>query len=247
MVKLFFMDNMGTTKYIFFIFILLLLTSCVTTGTSDNIKKADAHYQIGLSYYNENDIQKAYIEFQKALELDPKNKDVLNAIGIINLLKFEDPQKAIGYFKKALLVDKNFSGAYNNLGGAYERIGRTDDAINSYKNALSNPMYKNPERAYNNLGMLYYRLGRYDDAIDAFKGSLRRVDNFYPSYYGLALSYNAKGFYGDASTAMARAIELDPLYKGDKEKAREDFENKKILAQGEKQKDLYDYLEILKY
>jgi tetratricopeptide (TPR) repeat protein len=241
------MDKMRKLINIFFIFIIVSLTSCASTGTSENIQKANAHYQIGLSYYNENDIQKSYIEFQKALELDPKNRDVLNAIGIIHLLKFEDPQKAIEYFKKALLIDKNFSEAYNNIGVAFERIGRIDDSINSYKNAISNPMYKNPEKAYNNLGRLYYRLGRYDDAIDAYKGSLRRVDNFYPSYYGLALSYNAKGFYGDASTAMARAIELDPLYKGDKEKAREDFENKKILAQGEKQKDLYDYLEILKY
>jgi type IV pilus assembly protein PilF len=229
------------------IFLIVFLTSCATATTSENIKDAGAHYQLGLSYYDENKTQMAYIEFQKALELNPKNKDVLNAIGIIYLVKFDDPQKAIGFFQRAIEIDPNFSEAYNNLGGAYEKTRSFDKAIDAYKRALSNLMYQTPEIAYNNLGRVYYRLGRYDEAIDAFKEALRRVNDFYRSYYGLALCYNAKGRYGDASTAITRAIELDPLYKGDKDKAREDFENRKLIAKGEEEKDLADYLEILKY
>ena len=66
-------------------------------------------------------------------------------------------------------------------------------------------------------------------------------------YYGLALCYNAKGQYGDAAIAMARAIEIDPLYKGDKRKAMEDLRDKKIRAKGDQEKDISDYLEILQY
>lgn len=228
------------------IFLIIFISSCATM-TGENIQKAGAHYKLGKSYFYENNIQSAYIEFQKALELNPKDKEALNAIGIIQLLKFEDFQKAVDFFQKAIKIDPNFSEAYNNLGGAYEKLGKFNEAIDSYNRALSNLMYQTPEKAYNNLGWLYYRLGRYDDAIDAYKDALRRVNNFYRSYYGLALCYNAEGRYGDAAGAIARAIELDPLYKGDKNKALKDFENRKLIAKGEEERYIIDYIEILRY
>ena len=46
---------------------------------------------------------------------------------------------------------------------------------------------------------------------------------------------------------LTRAIDLDPFYKGDKDKAKEDFKNKKLTAKGEEVKDIGDYIEILRY
>ena len=46
---------------------------------------------------------------------------MLNAVGIIYLLKFEDFPKAIEFFQKAVSVGPDFSEAHNNLGIAYER------------------------------------------------------------------------------------------------------------------------------
>ncbi|MEW6418611.1 MAG: tetratricopeptide repeat protein [Nitrospirota bacterium] len=229
------------------IFLIIFLTSCATVVSKEDTRNASAHYQIGLSYYNENNVQMAYIEFQKALELNPYYKEVLNAIGTIYLLKFKDFQKAIDFFQRALKIDPKFSEAHNNLGFAYEKTGRFDDAIDFYKKALSNTMYQSPEKAYNNLGRVYYRLGRYDEALEAYKAAIRRVNDFYPSYYGLSLCYNAKGQYGDAASAIERAIELDPIYKGDRDKATEDFKNRKLTAKGEEEKDIGDYIEILRY
>lgn len=229
------------------IFLTIFIFSCSTAKTGENIQKANAHYQLGISYLNDNNIQPAFIEFQKALELNPKNKEILNAMGVIYLLKLENYPEAIKYFQKALKIDKNFSEASNLLGFAYEKTGRFDEAIESYKMAMSNTLYKNPEKAFNNLGRVYYRIKRYDDAIDAYKEALRRFSDFHLPYYGLALCYNAKGQYGDAATAITRAIELDPLYKGNKDKAKEDFENKKLIAKGEEEKDIIDYIEILRY
>lgn len=229
-----------------YLLILIFVCSCATTST-ENMQKAIAHYKLGLSYLNENNIQPAFIEFQKAYELNPEDKEVLNAIGYIYLLKFEDFPKAIDFFQKAVKVDRDFSEAYNNLGLAYEKAGRFNDAIDSYKKALSNLLYRTPEKAYYNLGMIYYRLGKYDEAIDAHKEAIKRAADFYPSYYGLALCHNAKGKYGDASTAITKAIEIDPLYKGDKNKAISDIKQKKLKTKGDEEKDIGDYLEILKY
>lgn len=229
-----------------YLLILVLLCSCATASIEDT-QKSSAHYKLGVSYLNENKVQPAFIEFQKALELNPYDKEVLNAIGIIYLMKFEDFPKAIDFFQRAIKVAPDFSEGYNNLGVAYERSKNYNEAIAFYKKAIANLLYRTPEKAYYNLGKVYYRLGQYDEALDTFKEGLKRLADFYPAYYGIALCYNAKGKYGDASTAITKAIEIDPLYKGDKGKAIYDLKQRKLQAKGDEEKEINDYLEILKY
>ena len=224
--------------------ILIFLSSCATTR--ENIQKATAYYKIGLSYFYENKIQSAFVEFQKALELNPEDKDALNALGLV-YLKFEDFQKARELFIEAVTIDPDFSDAYNNLGVTYTNMGKWSEAVDSFKKALKNPLYKTPENAYYNLGNAYYRLGLIDDAINAYNDAIKRKQDFHLPYYGLALCYNAKGQYGDAASAMTRAIELDPVYKGNKDKTAEDLKEKKLKAKGDEEKDIIDYIEILKY
>ena len=227
------------------IFCVFFLCSCATSGIK-NIEKSNAHYQLGVSYLNEDKVQMAYVEFQKAIEIDPNNKDVLNALGII-YLRFDDLPKAKDSFLKAVTIDPDFSEAHNNLGATYGKLGKWSDAVNSFKTALKNPIYKAPERAYSNLGNAYYRLRRIEEATDAYKDAIKRSPDYYPSYYGLALCYNVKGQYGDAASAFSRAIELDPFFKGDREKAMKYFDDKRLTAKSEESKDILDYLEIMRY
>ncbi|HBG93203.1 MAG: hypothetical protein A2X54_02370 [Nitrospirae bacterium GWF2_44_13] len=229
------------------ILVMAIFISSCATASIENTNKATAHFKLGVSYLNENNVQPAFIEFRKAYELNPEDKEVLNAIGIIYLLKFEDYPKAIDFFQKAVNIDPDFAEAHNNLGFAYEKSKKFNEAIESYKKALANLIYRSPEKAYYNLAKVYYRLGKYDDAINAYKEALKRMTDFYPSYYGLALCYNAKGRYGDASLAITKAIEMDPLYKGTKSKAMSDLSQRKLNARGEDEKDIADYLDILKY
>ncbi len=233
-------------KKLMILIMAVFVGSCATVSI-ENMQKATAHYKLGVSYYGENNIQKAFVEFRKAFELNPEDKDVLNMTGIIYLLHYEDFPKAIDFFQKAISVDPDFSEAHNNLGFAYEKSRKFNEAIDSYKKALSNLLYMTPEKAYNSLGRVYYRLGKYDEAIDAYKNSLKRMPELYISYYGLALCYSEKGRYGDASLAITKAIEMDPLYKGSKSKAVNDLSQRKLNARGEDEKDIADYLEILKY
>lgn len=225
---------------------LFIVCACATTG-KENTLKAAAHYQIGLSYLNDNNVQPAFVEFQKAIELNPSDKEAHNAIGLIYLLKLEDYTKAIGHFQRALRIDGNFSEAANNLGFAYEKTGRLNDAIESYKAALSNPLYINAEKAYNNLGRAFYRSKKYEDSLNAFKEAIKRSSDFYLPYYGLSLCYNAMGRYGDAATALKKAIELDPAYLGNKEKAAGEMEGKRLLLKGDEERDMEDLLEIMNY
>jgi type IV pilus assembly protein PilF len=226
--------------------VLFFAASCATVGTGDKTK-AEAHYKIGVARLSDNSIQAAYVEFQKAYELDPDNKNVLNAIGFIYLFYFDEVPKSIEYFEKAVKVDPQFSDGYNNLGVAYEKLGKFEKAIAYYKQALSNPLYPTPQSAYVNMGNSYYRMGKYHEAVSALKEALERQPDMELAYMRLALCYNAMGSYGDAAAAMTQAIAEDPKYKGNRQAAAEDFRTKRLKASGYDEQDLRDYLEILKY
>lgn len=232
---------------VFFIMYMLFVVACATSQTGNSIQAAAAHYKIGVSYLNEAKAQQAFVEFQKAYELNPGNKEVLQAIGYIYLMYFDETAKAIDFFEKASKVDPDYSDAYNSLGFAYEKLGQYDKAIPFYKKAVSNLMYSTPEKAYIGMGNSYYRLGKYDDALSSYKEAVKRAPELGLPYLRMSLCYNAMGRYGDASTAITYAIKLDPVYKGDKEKAQEDFTIMKLKVTGYEEKDLNDYLEILKY
>jgi type IV pilus assembly protein PilF len=224
---------------------LLLGIACATFTSEESTQKAEAHYKIGVAYLNETKIQQAFVEFQKALELAPRDKKVLNAIGYIYLMYFDETAKAIDAFEKATQVDPGYSDAYNNLGYAYEKLGRYDTAISYYKKAVSDLLYSTPEKSYISMGNSYYRLGKYEEALHSFKEAIKRAPNLDLTYMRMALCYNAMGRYGDASTAMTYAITLG--YKGDREKALENFAMMKLKATGNDEKDIQDYIEIMKY
>jgi len=227
--------------------LLPFIFSCATAETEHNALNASAHFKIGVGYLSENKVQQAFLEFQKAYELNPGDKEVLNAIGIVYLLYFDETEKAVDFFQRAIKVDPNYADAYNNLGVAQEKMGKFEAAIPYYRKAISNLLYATPENAFVNLGRANYRLGNYDVAVTAYKEAIKRAPNLDHAYLGLALCYNATGKYGDASTALTRAIMLNPAYKGDARLAAEDFNARRIIASGYEQKDLSDYLEILKY
>ena len=226
---------------------LLFVIACATAQTQDTIQQAGAHFKMGVAYLKEEKVQQAFVEFQQAYQLNPKDKEVLNGIGIIYLLYFDETAKAVDFFEKATKVDPNYSDAYNNLGFAYEKLGRFDAAITFYKKAVSNLTYSTPEKAYISLGNAYYRLGKYEDALYSYKEAVKRSPNMGLPYMRMALCYNAMGRYGDASSAMTYAITLEPTYKGDREKALEDFTLWKLKASGYEEKDIQDYIEIIKY
>lgn len=225
----------------------MLISGCATTQTDNTSQRAAAHYKIGLGYMNESKIQLAFVEFQKAYEINPGNKEVLYAIGIIYLQYFDETLKAIDFFQKAVAIDPEYSEAYNSLGIAQEKLGNFNAAIPYYKRAVSYLLYSTPEKAFINMGRAYYRLKSYQDALTAYKEAIKRAPQLDLPFLGMALCFNAMGNYGDASAAMSRAISLSPAYKGDSSLAAQDFAAKKLTASKHDQQDLSDYIEILKY
>ncbi|MFO0753903.1 MAG: tetratricopeptide repeat protein [Thermodesulfovibrionales bacterium] len=223
----------------------LLLGGCAGV-TVEGEREAEYFYKMGISYLNEGNIQLAYVQLQKALQIDPDSREVLNSLGLV-YLQLEDFDSAERLFRKAVTRDRLFSDAYNNLGVTYMRKMQWSKAVEALRGALANPLYQTPEKAYYNLGTSFYRLGQYAQASDALKDSIKRSSASPLAYYRLALVYNRMGRYGDASAVMVQAVEIDPAYRGDRKKFADDIRQSLLTTKGDDEVDARDYLEILQY
>jgi type IV pilus assembly protein PilF len=116
-------DFQSITGSVLAFLFLFFLCSCAARISENDIQKSNAHLQLGISYVNDNNIQPAFVEFQKAIELNPNDKEAHNAIGVVYLKKLGDNENAVKHFKAAIKIDSNYSEAANNLGSAYANMG----------------------------------------------------------------------------------------------------------------------------
>src|SRR3990167_412280 len=99
--------------------------------------------------------------------------------------------EAIKYYKKALAIEPNYTGAHNDLGDALRYKGLLESAIMEYQTALRlKPSYP---KAHNNLGNIYYQEGRLDNALEEFRIALKLKPDDSDIYNNLKNIYKIKG------------------------------------------------------
>lgn len=96
-------------------------------NASARINLADAYY--GLAMYAE-----AELEYMKAVELEPNNWRYHGQL-CVNYSEWHKLEKAVACYQEATRKDPNHV-YYFSLGHLYERLGKPDEAIASYKQSL---------------------------------------------------------------------------------------------------------------
>src|SRR4030043_5356 len=135
----------------------LFLTACASSQKKlQQAKEKDPQYQysMGTVYLNNNNLDEAIRLFNKALSLNPRHFQSLNALGLAYSLK-GDLQGAEKYFLKCLEVSPAFMEARNNLGMIYQELGYLDKAEEEFKKVTADANYGSKELPYYNLARLY--------------------------------------------------------------------------------------------
>jgi hypothetical protein len=119
---------------------------------------------------------------------------VLTTLGICTHRQVSYWNNSFTLFSHAIEVTQNNYMAYNNLGSAYHKLGRYQEAIESYKQAIrTNPDYA---FAYVNLGSAYHNLGRYQDAIETYKQVIIIKPDYAKAHLNLGVIYLETGKKG---------------------------------------------------
>ncbi|MBI5794192.1 tetratricopeptide repeat protein, partial [Candidatus Uhrbacteria bacterium] len=95
-----------------------------------------AYFNLGQMYAQLKLPDRAMDMYRKALEQNPDDRDSLVNLGVL-LLNAARVNESIAVLEHARDVDDRFAPVFFNLGLAYEKAGRRDDAISAYRRAFS--------------------------------------------------------------------------------------------------------------
>ncbi len=127
-------------------------------------------------------------------------------------LKDADYQRAIELYQRAIAINDK-AGSWNNLGVAYERLGRISDSLNAYRRATElnpfQPLY------WRNLGSIYQKLGNFDDALDAYRRAAKLAPSekeYQTPFTELAVHLARASIWGNRQRALKlyrQVVEID--------------------------------------
>ncbi len=164
---------------------------------------------MGSDYLLLEDFENADASFEKAHAADPNNSLTLYLWGraAYNRQHFE---AAARHFERCLQLDKDNAKALAQLGLAYQRLGKTDDAIASFRHAIALGLSA-PEDASTRIdfGSLLVEAGKAAEAAPVLAEAVGLIPGDMRAHRELGKAYLRIGEFDKARLALERARQID--------------------------------------
>ncbi|MBN2534930.1 MAG: tetratricopeptide repeat protein [Spirochaetales bacterium] len=131
-------------------------------------------------------------------------------IRVKNAMKIGEYNLAGDLLNKIISTKQDFFLPYMLLGNVYERTGKIDKALQSYKQSIR--LKPDNVEAYNNLGITYKRIKKYKEALAFLKRALLLDPHRADIHYNLGNVYKETGNLEQAIKQYEKSIETDPLF-----------------------------------
>lgn len=188
--------------------LILLVSACA--ATEESIQKSQGHYQEGIASLS-GDRQKAFVSFQRAVQLNPKNKEAHYGLGHVYALQGK-LTLAEEELRAAIQIDDGYSEAHTYLGQVLASQGKMDEAILSYRAALSNPLYATPDLARFHLGRALAQRGDFQEAMESLEDAVAaNPATVLPALTHLELGrvYSKLGYAAKAREILSKVKAMD--------------------------------------
>jgi len=139
----------------------------LSTAASLDPKLTEAHNLLGVAYDKKGFNDRARESFERAVKME-EDADTLNNLGF-SLYQNGNYRAAVDRLKRAAKLAPQDERILNNLGLAYCRLGKIDDAYKAFSRAMG------PLTGNLNTAKMLERFGREDDAIRYYEAA-RQID-----------------------------------------------------------------------
>lgn len=164
----------------------------------------------GLSLKEMKLFDEAFSVFDSLLQIYPERGEVYSTIGAIYLVDLQQYSESVPFYEKAVSLDSKDVHALVNLAFAYDRIGRSEEALDLYGRALElNPSLSD---AWNKAANILTRAGRYDEAVQMFYKALELSPSNSFVWNNLGYTLYLSGKFPEAVDAYQKAVSIDPGY-----------------------------------
>ena len=158
--------------------------------------------------HKNGEITKAIKIYLKLLKFEKENFEINLLLGTAYLQK-EIYKKSIDFLTQAIKI-KESPAAYNNIGLAFLKTKKYDEAIKNFKNSIE--LDSSFFQAYNNLGIVFRELKKFNDAIEHFKNANKINKYYYESFNNIGNTYKDLGNFKKSVENYKKAIFLNNNY-----------------------------------
>jgi tetratricopeptide (TPR) repeat protein len=166
---------------------------------------------VGLNYVLLNDYPDAIKWLEKAVEVEPRNKEAWYFLGraYYTRSRFAEASKA---YRKVLEIDPRDAKAENNLGLVFESEAQPNAAIQAYRAAITwqEEIHRPSEQPYLNLGSLLLQESRLEEALPALRKAAELAPENATCHLRLGTAYLRAGKLQDAQSHLEKAVLLAP-------------------------------------
>ncbi len=175
-----------------------------------NPKDATAHFNLGISYFNEQKYDLATPEFQKCVDInsqDAKAKEMLESCQGISAYFQHNYSNAVDHLQKALALNPENPNANLLISDAYVQLKDYDKAELALKN-YSKTSPEGKEKASEVLSKIYMDQKRYSEAVVELKNVVEVNKKNYEAFENLGVAYFQLKDYKDAAHYWEKAAGL---------------------------------------
>ncbi len=172
-------------------------------------QNADAYFLRGLIFKETDNDSLARINFQHAVDLDPKLTDAYINLG--DLYSKDNDPLALKYYQNALAFDDKNPIAKHSIAYYYQNHNQIDKAIELYQDIEKvTPGYPD---AYLNLGIIFMTQDKIPEAYEQFSKFIELDDQAPEGYYYRSLAAEQLGMPQKALFDMKEAVSIDPKFE----------------------------------
>ena len=184
-----------------------LVEDHLKTAIDLGFEHAEAYYFLGLNYLNNENEDKALINFNKAIELKDDYALVYhNRAGIKR--NMGDYSGSLYDYKASVNYREHFPQAFCNMGSLKMVLGDYEGAIEDFTKSIE----QDPDHylAYNSRGYGFYQMGELEKAASDFKRALEIKLDFMEPKLNTACVLTKEGNYSEAIEIMDEVILENP-------------------------------------
>ena len=168
---------------------------------------ADEYERLGDNYIRQDNLVMAFMQYNKALSLDPGRTDIRYKVGQLLLMRGM-ADEAMMEFEKILKIDPDNALAYEGRGMVLLGKGKLDESEDNFKWAVS----LDPKlwKVHTSLGIIYDRREQYDAAINEYHKAIAINPDSSVLFNDLGVSNLLKGDYEKSVDALGKALKIEP-------------------------------------
>ena len=161
---------------------------------------------MGVAYKKIGELENAINSYRAALEISPKQADVLNNLGLA-LIDNDQTKEALGVYSAAIQIDPTQADIYRNYGVALSNATNFTEAIQNFDKAIK--LRNNFAEAYFNKANALANIGQFEDALNSYSLATLHRQNYFQAYNNIGNVYKKIGDLNMAISSYKMAIEVD--------------------------------------